>query len=59
MDLVRDNRDYWKWATESQGQERIASYPKEIVETFEKIILYGEENGTILIHCILNIDLKS
>ncbi|ACA56945.1 conserved hypothetical protein [Clostridium botulinum A3 str. Loch Maree] len=36
IDLVRDNRDYWKWATESQGQERIASYPKEIVETFEK-----------------------
>ncbi len=36
IDLVRDNRDYWKWATEKQGEERLASYPKEIVETFEK-----------------------
>ncbi|AKC63611.1 glycoside hydrolase [Clostridium botulinum] len=36
IDLVRDNRDYWKWATESEGEKRIASYPKEIVETFEK-----------------------
>ncbi|NFV12852.1 M15 family metallopeptidase [Clostridium sporogenes] len=36
IDLVRDNRDYWKWATEKQGAERLASYPKEIVETFEK-----------------------
>lgn len=36
IDLARDNRDYWKWASPKEGQKRIASYPREIVEVFEK-----------------------
>jgi hypothetical protein len=36
IDLARDKRDYWKWATREQGQKRVESYPKEIVEIFEK-----------------------
>jgi len=36
IDLARDNRDYWKWATREQGQKRLEAYPKEIVEIFEK-----------------------
>ncbi len=36
IDLARDKRDYWKWASREQGQKRLASYPKEIVEIFEK-----------------------
>lgn len=36
MDLARDSRDYWQWATREQGQKRLESYPKEIVEIFEK-----------------------
>nr|WP_246582782.1 M15 family metallopeptidase [Clostridium mobile] len=36
IDLARDNRDYWKWTSAEEGEKRIASYPKEIVEIFEK-----------------------
>jgi hypothetical protein len=36
IDLARDSRDYWRWATKEQGQKRLESYPKEIVEIFEK-----------------------
>ncbi|MBI6872351.1 M15 family metallopeptidase [Clostridium aciditolerans] len=36
IDLARDKRDYWKWASREEGEERIASYPKELVEIFEK-----------------------
>ncbi|GAA0721571.1 M15 family metallopeptidase [Clostridium malenominatum] len=36
IDLARDKRDYWKWATREEGEKRIGSYPKEIVEIFEK-----------------------
>ncbi len=36
IDLARDSRDYWKWATREQGQKRLEAYPKEIVEIFEK-----------------------
>lgn len=36
IDLARDNRDYWQWASEKQGAERIVSYPQEIVDIFEK-----------------------
>lgn len=35
VDLARDSRDYWRWATREQGQKRLESYPKEIVEIFE------------------------
>ncbi|WP_446899089.1 M15 family metallopeptidase [Clostridium sp. LBM24168] len=36
IDLARDRRDYWKWVDESGGSARIKSYPKKIVEAFEK-----------------------
>lgn len=36
IDLARDKRDYWKWASREEGEKRIASYPKELVEIFEK-----------------------
>lgn len=36
IDLARDRRDYWKWAAPEEGEKRLASYPKEIPEVFEK-----------------------
>ena len=36
IDLARDSRDYWKWASREQGQKRLEGYPKEIVALFEK-----------------------
>ncbi|WZL75069.1 M15 family metallopeptidase [Clostridiaceae bacterium 35-E11] len=36
IDLARDKRDYWKWASREAGEKRLQSYPKEIVEVFEK-----------------------
>lgn len=35
IDLKKDNRDYWRWATKAQGQTRLDSYPKELVRVFE------------------------
>ena len=36
IDLKSDKRDYWKWASRKDGEKRMLSYPREIVETFEK-----------------------
>lgn len=36
IDLARDQRDYWQWASREQGQKRLESYPSEIVEIFER-----------------------
>jgi len=36
IDLARDKRDYWQWASREEGQKRLESYPKEIVEVFER-----------------------
>ncbi len=36
IDLKRDNRDYWRWTSREEGEKRLASYPKEVVEIFEK-----------------------
>ncbi|WP_425447666.1 M15 family metallopeptidase [Dethiothermospora halolimnae] len=35
IDLRRNNKDYWKWASRDQGQKRLAEYPKGIVRIFE------------------------
>ena len=35
IDLKSDPRDYWKWSSREKGEERIKSYPKEIVKIFE------------------------
>jgi hypothetical protein len=36
IDLSRDRRDYWKWASPEQGEKRLLSYSKEVAEVFEK-----------------------
>jgi hypothetical protein len=36
IDLVRNRRDYWKWVTPEEGEKRLAVYPKELVEVFER-----------------------
>ncbi|WP_273227805.1 M15 family metallopeptidase [Geosporobacter ferrireducens] len=36
IDLARNNKDYWKWTTREEGEKRLAVYPREIVEIFEK-----------------------
>lgn len=36
IDLARDKRDYWQWASREEGQRRLSSYPYEIVKLFEK-----------------------
>lgn len=36
IDLARDKRDYWKWVSREEGQKRLATYPIEIVEIFER-----------------------
>ncbi|MCB2289001.1 M15 family metallopeptidase [Clostridium sp. CS001] len=36
IDLASDKRDYWKWASKDEGGKRLASYPNELVEVFEK-----------------------
>lgn len=35
IDLKSNKKDYWKWSSEKQGKERLADYPKELVEAFE------------------------
>lgn len=35
IDLKSDKRDYWRWATREQGQERLDQYPREVVRIFE------------------------
>ena len=52
IDLVRDNRDYWKWASREQGQKRLESYPKELVEIFEKngFVWGGKWNHFDILH---------
>lgn len=36
VDLKSDSRDYWKWATPEQAEERLNSYPRDVVKIFEK-----------------------
>ena len=36
IDLNRNNKDYWKWATLQQGNERIKEYSKELPKVFEE-----------------------
>lgn len=36
IDLNRNDSDYWKWVSKEKGDIRIASYPKELVQVFEK-----------------------
>ncbi|MHB1314191.1 MAG: M15 family metallopeptidase [Christensenellales bacterium] len=35
VDLKSDSADYWRWATEEQGQGRLSDYPQELVRIFE------------------------
>jgi hypothetical protein len=36
IDLASDKRDYWKWASRSQGEARLKTYSREVVNVFEK-----------------------
>ncbi|MBZ4647094.1 MAG: family metallopeptidase [Clostridia bacterium] len=36
IDLASDKRDYWKWTSRKEGERRLNSYPREIVQIFEK-----------------------
>lgn len=36
IDLNSNPHDYWKWASRAAGEERMLSYPRELVEAFEK-----------------------
>jgi len=36
IDLAVDKRDYWQWTARAEGQKRLASYPAEIVQAFER-----------------------
>lgn len=35
IDLARDSRDYWQWASRSDGEKRLKSYPVQVVNAFE------------------------
>lgn len=35
IDLARDSRDYWQWASREEGQKRLKDYPPEVVKAFE------------------------
>lgn len=35
IDLASDKRDYWKWASKDAGENRLSSYPNELVKVFE------------------------
>lgn len=52
IDLARDKRDYWRWATPEEGRKRLLSYPKEIVEIFEKnnFVWGGKWNHFDILH---------
>ncbi len=52
VDLKRDSRDYWKWASKEQGEKRLKEYPKELVKLFEKhgFIWGGKWNHFDILH---------
>lgn len=52
IDLKLDNRDYWKWSSEEEGNKRVSEYPKELVEAFEKnnLIWGGKWNHFDILH---------
>jgi hypothetical protein len=52
IDLARDKRDYWKWATTEQGQSRLLEYPEEVVQVFQKhgFIWGGKWNHFDILH---------
>ena len=35
IDLASDKSDYWKWASKDAGENRLSSYPNELVKVFE------------------------
>ncbi|MBU3091884.1 M15 family metallopeptidase [Clostridium sp. CF011] len=35
IDLASDKSDYWKWASKEAGENRLSSYPNELVKVFE------------------------
>lgn len=35
IDLASDKRDYWKWTSREEGEKRLRTYPKDMVQIFE------------------------
>lgn len=35
IDFATNKCDYWKWASREQGEKRLSTYPKEVVEVME------------------------
>lgn len=52
IDLARDKRDYWQWASNAEGEKRLLSYPREVVEVFEKhnFVWGGKWNHFDILH---------
>ncbi|MFR1710001.1 MAG: M15 family metallopeptidase [Clostridium sp.] len=36
IDIKSNPSDYWKWSSREAGEKRMLSYPRELVETFER-----------------------
>lgn len=52
VDLARNKSDYWQWASKEQGEKRLAEYPKEVVEVFERhnFVWGGKWNHFDILH---------
>lgn len=52
IDLASNKSDYWKWASVKDGEKRLLSYPKEIVNIFENhnFIWGGKWNHFDILH---------
>ncbi|MFL0248571.1 M15 family metallopeptidase [Candidatus Clostridium stratigraminis] len=52
IDLASSKFDYWKWASVKDGEKRLLTYPRELVEVFEKhnFIWGGKWNHFDILH---------
>lgn len=52
IDLASNKNDYWKWSPAKEGEKRLLSYPKALVEVFEghNFIWGGKWNHFDILH---------
>lgn len=52
IDLASNKNDYWKWASEKDGEKRLLSYPEDLVNIFENhnFIWGGKWNHFDILH---------
>lgn len=52
IDLASNKNDYWKWASVKEGEKRLLTYPKELVNIFENhnFIWGGKWNHFDILH---------